>query len=135
MPALCVADMAGAQEAVITALSMLLTKSNMGTYREISLCDSAKYFSQTIHFKLSGPKSVLNGKNPRYRLYEAARGFIALASLEEHYWRRLCEGLGLNNPGAAELELAFKKKTAAEWEILARKLDIPLMEVKEDVWR
>ncbi len=68
------------------------------------------------------------GALPAYGLYETADGWVAVAALEPHFWRRLCTDLGVDGT-REDLEEAFAERTARDWEAWARERDLPLVAV------
>ncbi len=82
----------------------------------------------------------LDGSDPAYRVYPAARGRVALAALEPHLWSRFCQAAGhpewegARGKGSLHrrLEAFFRTRTDAEWEAWARKAGVPLRAVRQD---
>jgi crotonobetainyl-CoA:carnitine CoA-transferase CaiB-like acyl-CoA transferase len=91
----------------------------------------------------------LLGFGPAYRLYEAAEGWVMLSCVRRNEWDALCDVIGLPElapdwgaawdqrcrltKGAAlgvAVAAVLKQRTAAEWEALAEKQDIPLVAVE-----
>ncbi len=69
--------------------------------------------------RFAGP---LTGVLACYRIYEAADGgYLTIAALEPHFWRRLCELLerpdllSRAQDAHAELEEIFRARPLAEW--------------------
>jgi len=133
-PRTLIADMAGAQETVNAALALLYARERgQGAgYREIALSTSAALFAEPLKYGLTAPDGLLGGKLPRYRLYETRKGHIALAVLEEHFWERLCNKLGLNHTTAEthDLQDKFWAMTAMEWESWGTSNDLPILAVR-----
>ena len=77
-----------------------------------------------------GVWTVLGGALPMYGLYPAADGgFVAVAALEPHFWKRLVEALpDVSNDGAGLADVLLTKP-AVEWQEWARERDIPLAAV------
>jgi crotonobetainyl-CoA:carnitine CoA-transferase CaiB-like acyl-CoA transferase len=131
LPRTCVADLAGAQRAVSTALALLLAREGGGEaqFAWVSLAEAAVEFAAPWRHGLTTPDGVLGGAFPGYRLYQAREGWVALAALEPHFWERLTRELGLTAPDREQLQHAFLAKTAAEWEAWALARDLPLLRV------
>jgi crotonobetainyl-CoA:carnitine CoA-transferase CaiB-like acyl-CoA transferase len=68
---------------------------------------------------------ILGGALPAYGIYAAATGFVAVAALEAHFWRRLTETLGVQG-SREDLEQAFARRTAEEWQAWAQQHDLPI---------
>jgi len=129
LPRAMIADIAGAQEAVNAALALLLARERGqdAHYQEVSLAGAAQRFAEPLRHGLTAPGGELGGGLPLYGLYEAAEGWIALAALEPHFARRLCEELGLPAPERSSLASIFRTRTARQWEEWAVERDLPLV--------
>jgi len=129
-PRTLLADLAGAERAVSTALALLLARARDGEGRHatVALADVAQEFAAPLRHGLTTPGGVLGGGLPLYGLYRAKDGWIAVAALEPAFARRLAAELyvGLDR---ASLEDAFARRTAAEWEAWARARDLPIVAV------
>ena len=70
------ADIAGAQEVVTTALTLLLARErgNPSGYAEVSLADAAEPFAEPLRQGLTTPGGPLGGGLPGYNLYETKDG-------------------------------------------------------------
>ncbi len=132
MPRTLLADLAGAEQTVSAALSLLLARERgLGTgYREVSLAEAAATFAAPLQHDLSAPDGLLGGGLPSYNLYPTRDGWIALAALELHFWYRLQKELELDNPTYSELAAVFNSRTAREWEAWAVERDLPLRMVQ-----
>ena len=53
------------------------------------------------------------GGRPFYRVYELADGFAAVGAVEPHFWRALCDALGLDEYADAQHDEARRAETAA----------------------
>ena len=100
-PNVQLADFSSAVYAALVIVASLFEryKSGKGRYIDISMFHSA-LFSIPIH-----SSSILNGlgilpafsRNPVYGIYKTLDGYVTLGIVaEEHFWRRLCEALGLD---------------------------------------
>lgn len=132
MPRTLLADLAGAQEAVIAVLALLAAG---GGQAEVALSSAASYFQAPIRYGLTRPDGYLGGAHAGYHLYAASDGWISLAALEPVFWQRLRDHL----PGAPDtpfaptspaiLQALFRTQTTAHWLQWARDHDIPLAPV------
>jgi alpha-methylacyl-CoA racemase len=117
MPPVPIADLAaGALTAVTRVLAALLERSRSGRGARIVVS-----MTHEAH-ELAQFGRPLTGELACYRIYEAADGgFVTLAPLEPHFWRRLCELierpdlLPRRSDAHAELEEIFRSRPAAEW--------------------
>jgi crotonobetainyl-CoA:carnitine CoA-transferase CaiB-like acyl-CoA transferase len=133
LPRTCVADLAGAQQAVSTALALLLARERgreAGCAR-VHLAEAAEEFAAPWRHGLTTPDGILGGAHPGYNLYRAREGWVALAALEPHFWGKLARELALTAPDRGQLQQAFLARTAAEWEAWALARDLPLVRVRE----
>lgn len=74
------------------------------------------------------PRGALGGGLPSYDLYATTDGHVAVAALEPHFARRLAEVLGATRE---ELTERFAAMPSAHWAALGRRLDLPLVAVRE----
>ena len=131
MPRALIADMAGAEMAVSEGLALLLAKKlgNIGGYIQVALSDAANFLAQPWTAGLTSPGSILGGGRPEYNLYEADEGWIAVAALEPHFKKNMDRALGIAAEKPEELRSLFKTRTANEWELWAKELDLPIVAV------
>jgi crotonobetainyl-CoA:carnitine CoA-transferase CaiB-like acyl-CoA transferase len=128
MPRTLLADLAGAQEAVQAALGAILArKRGHGChYVEVSLAKAAEFYAGPLRHGLTQPGGHLGGGFPGYNLYQTKEGWIAIAALEPHFMASLAKELSLNSPTKADLQNAFRARTAREWEIWGAEHDLPI---------
>lgn len=133
LPRTCVADLAGAQEVVSAALSLILARERgQGSgFAEVSLARAAERFAEPLRYGLTAPGGILGGGFPAYNVYRARDGWVALAALEPHFQQRLCTGLGLSALTADALRTIFLTRTADEWQSWAAEQDLPLVALRE----
>jgi len=135
MPRTLLADLAGAERAVYTALSLLLgrQRGQGAGFAVVSLVEAAELFAQPLQYGATASGGLLGGGLPRYRLYRALEGWIAVAALEEHFWQRLTLELGLipAEAQAEDLQPVFLTKPASDWDAWARERDIPLLAIHD----
>jgi alpha-methylacyl-CoA racemase len=135
MPHTLLADLAGAEHAATQALAMvLLRERGFGSgYCEVSLLEAAEAFTGPIRYGLTTPGGLLGGGLPGYGLYRTQEGWLAVAVLEEQFWIKLNQELGLNPDiaGQADLQEKFLGHTAVHWETWAVERDLPLVAVRE----
>lgn len=129
LPRTLLADLAGAQEAVIAALALLAAG---GGAAEVALSTAASFFRAPLIHGLTRPGGYLGGGHAGYQLYATSDGWIGLAALEPAFWQRLRDNL----PGApaspfppeaqAALGSLFGRHNTARWLAWSRQHDIPL---------
>lgn len=128
LPRTLFADVATSEQAVAGALAALLQRARIGTgqYIEIALADAATCLALPLRARLTKPGALLGGGFPGYNLYESADGWIAVAALEPHFYRRLCEVFGISSPTYAEFASRFARQPGAHWQIFAETHDLPI---------
>jgi crotonobetainyl-CoA:carnitine CoA-transferase CaiB-like acyl-CoA transferase len=148
IPGVQIADLGGgASMAVAGILAALLARESTGTgqYVDIGMMDGAIAWQVINVFNLLGqgiePRrgdTLLTGRYPCYAVYETKDGrHVTVGALEPHFWRRLCQELGM--PELAERQFAdgdertamfervrakFRERTMAEWVAQLADLDI-----------
>lgn len=137
VPSTLLADLAGAVQAVNSALLLLFARERRGIsgYAEVSLSESAEIYAEPLRYGLTGTEGIVGGGSPRYNLYETRDGWIAVAALEHHFWDTLTKNLGIIQPDPEyeELRRVFLTKTSREWEEWAISLDIPITAIRNIV--
>jgi alpha-methylacyl-CoA racemase len=131
MPRTLLADMAGAEQTAGRALALLLGRERgLGSgYAEIALSEAAAAMAEPLSYGCTAPGALLGGGSPEYNLYRAGAGWVALAALEPHFKKRTEEALGVST--LEEYRAVFAAKGAAEWQEWGRRLDIPIVALKE----
>lgn len=144
-PAYPAADLTGAWAAVTSILAALLgrERTGEGTLVDTSLYDAALHLNlvgwanEARRPATPGEPHGLAGALPCYRLYETADGReLAVAPLEERFWRRFCEAAG--RPDLLKLqyredEASHRRvaelvagRTLAAWRELLAEVDVPV---------
>ncbi len=133
LPRTMIADLAGAQQAVHAALALLLARERgQGShYAQVSLAEAAECFAEPLRWGLTAPEGILGGALPGYNIYRAQEGWIAVAALEPHFWRKLAAEMGLPAPDRQQLQEVFLTRTALEWEAWGIERDLPLAAVRD----
>lgn len=144
VPPALIADIGGGTfPAVINILLALIarTKTGEGSYLDIAMTDAMFTFAwhalaqgfASGRYPGSGD-STLTGGSPRYQLYPTQDGrLVACAALEDHFWERFAEAIGLGvdyandtrNPQATRAEVArlIAARPASDWEPVFAKAD------------
>jgi len=132
LPRACVADLAGAQEAVAAALALLLARERGqgGQHASVSLARAAEGFAEPWRRGLTAAGGVLGGGLPGYQLYRAREGWVALAALEPHFQQKLVADLHLTCASREEFQRVFLTRTAQEWEQWGAQHDVPIAAVR-----
>jgi crotonobetainyl-CoA:carnitine CoA-transferase CaiB-like acyl-CoA transferase len=91
MPRTLLADMAGAEQTVGSALALLLARERhqVGGYAEVALSTAAAAMAEPLHYGVTAPGALLGGDLPEYNVYQTNHGWIAVAALEPHFKERI----------------------------------------------
>jgi crotonobetainyl-CoA:carnitine CoA-transferase CaiB-like acyl-CoA transferase len=131
MPRTLMADLVGAEQTVSTALALLLGRAaRADRYAEVALEHGAAVLALPWRHRITTADGPLGGANPFYRLYEAERGWVALAALEQRFRERVTSALGIDEVSVEAFARAFRTRPAEDWERWAAELDIPLAAVR-----
>jgi crotonobetainyl-CoA:carnitine CoA-transferase CaiB-like acyl-CoA transferase len=146
LPATLYADMAGALMASEAVLQAVLVQKTQGlaTCQEVALADAAAHLALPRAWGLSQPGGVVGGAHAGYRVYPCLGGRVAVAALEPHFAKALCQAAGLQhvdmvkvgvgNPSTMlqsatqqALSLFFGQRSCAQLSLLAAEHDLPLL--------
>ncbi len=146
LPATLYADMAGALMASEAVLQAVLVQKTQGlaTCHQVALADAAAHLALPKAWGLSQPSGVVGGAHAGYRVYPCVGGRVAVAALEPHFAKALCQAAGLQhidlvNAGVANpstmlqsttqqaLSLFFGQRSCAQLDRLAAEHDLPLL--------
>lgn len=98
---------------------------------QVSIVESAEPFADPLRHGLTESGALLGGGFPGYNIYRARNGWIALASLEPHFWERLLKELDLVNARREQLADTFSQHDADYWEKWAAERDLPLAVIRQ----
>lgn len=132
LPRTLLADLAGAERTAYVAATLLVARARTGVGHrsEVSLEESLAPFAEPYSYGVTKSDGLFGGALPRYALYKTSDGWIAVAALESHFWRRLCDALGGGELDRDGLERAFAKQSVAYWVRWARERDLPIAAVE-----
>lgn len=137
LPPTLYADMGGslmASEAVLRARLAQLT-SGKGVHLPVALSEAAHYLALPRTWGLTLPGGAVGGGHAGYRVYACKNGRVAVAALEPHFSKSLCQQAGVADasvksmmaPSTHAAVAAFlATKTRAQLDVLGAKHDIPL---------
>ena len=140
LPKTLLADLAGAERTVSTALSLILgwkqgqkerSAAALDRIAYVSLAEAASTFAIPPKYGLTGPNNLLGGLLPGYNIYRAKEGWVAVAALETHFLKRLAEDFALGPITHTSMANLFNQRPAQEWERWALENDFPIVEVKD----
>jgi crotonobetainyl-CoA:carnitine CoA-transferase CaiB-like acyl-CoA transferase len=145
LPATLYADMGGSLMASEAVLQAALRKHERyagegdphpeGLYLEVALSDAAAWLALPRRWGLTQPAGSVGGAHAGYRVYACKDGRAAVAALEPHFARRLCEAAGVSGsdvkalfaPATHEAVAAFfAARTCEELDRLATEQDLPI---------
>lgn len=126
MPRTLLADMAGAEMTVSSALALLLNRERNGEagYAEVALSEAAALLAEPLRYGCTAPGANLGGGIPEYNIYKSADGWVAVAALEPHFKRRLEETLKVAT--LEEYRAAFALQSSAWWQEWGQRMDVPI---------
>lgn len=137
LPPTLFADMGGSLMAVEAALAALLWQRSKGKGRhlQVALGEAAAYLGLPRQWGLTRPDGAVGGAHAGYRIYACKDGRVALAALEPHFARSLCQAAGITEvdhrtmmqPQTQQTIAAFlARQTRQGLDALALAQDIPL---------
>jgi alpha-methylacyl-CoA racemase len=130
MPRTLAADVMASERAFAGVLALL--RQPPGSMMDVGLVESLDPLLAPLRHGLTTAGGVLGGGAPRYGVYVAKTGCVAVAALEPHFEARLYEQLGL--PAHSDPSSRFLDRTAVEWEAWAREHDLPIVAVRGGDW-
>jgi crotonobetainyl-CoA:carnitine CoA-transferase CaiB-like acyl-CoA transferase len=137
MPPTLYADMGGSlmvSEAVLQARLAQL-KTGKGVHLQVALSDAAAYLALPRSWGMTTPGAAVGGGHAGYRVYACKNGRVAVAALEPHFAKSLCQQAGVTDSGLkslfspathAAVAAFLAGKTRAQLDTLGAKFDIPL---------
>jgi crotonobetainyl-CoA:carnitine CoA-transferase CaiB-like acyl-CoA transferase len=127
MPRTLAADVMASERVFAGTLALL--RQPPGSMTDVGLVESLDALLAPLRHGLTAPNGVLGGGAPRYRVYPARTGMIAVAALEPHFEARMYQQLAL--PVGSDPSSHFLERTALEWETWARERDVPIVALRE----
>lgn len=133
MPRTLSADILGAEHVVSAATALLYAREHGAQAGQslVALAEAAYHLAEPLRCGLTAPGGPLGGGLPLYHIYPAKEGWVAVACLEPHFTEKLQQALGLSRLSEETIVAALRMRTAAEWEVWAETLDLPLAAVRE----
>jgi alpha-methylacyl-CoA racemase len=128
LPATLIADLSGAQQAVIVTLELLLARERIGVagFGEVALSQAAVAFAAPRRHGLTTGNGWLGGGAAAYNLYAARDGWVAVAALEPQFRSALGRELDVDIDDRDALAGILAMRTAEEWTQWARERGLPL---------
>jgi hypothetical protein len=102
----------------------------------VALSDAAAWLALPRHWGMTLPKGAVGGAHAGYKMYACKNGRVAVAALEPHFAKSLCDAAGIE---VKDVKALFAKsthegiaaflasKTRQQLDKLAAAKDIPLM--------
>jgi alpha-methylacyl-CoA racemase len=125
MPPTLAADVMGSERAYAAVLEAL--RHSEGTTTDVGLVDSLAPLVAPLRHGATAPGGVLGGGAPRYGVYRARSGYVALAALEPHFEKRFYDLVAL--PMGTDPSSTLRERTADEWAEWGRVNDVPIIAV------
>jgi alpha-methylacyl-CoA racemase len=132
LPPTLFADVTGSEQAALAAVTALLSRdrTGVGEYVEVAIADVAKRLAAPRDAGLTTKGGHLAGAFPGYNLYRTTDGWVAVAALEPHFYRRLRELLGVSIPSYESFAACFASRDNSYWSEFAARHDLPIEPVK-----
>jgi len=138
LPASLFADMGGALMASEAVLKAVLKQhsTGKGNFHEVALSDAAAWLALPRQWGMTLPKGAVGGAHAGYNMYACKNGRVAVAALEPHFAKSLCQAAGIlvKNDKALYAKSTHNaiasflaSKTRQQLDKLATDKDIPLM--------
>jgi crotonobetainyl-CoA:carnitine CoA-transferase CaiB-like acyl-CoA transferase len=127
MPRTLAADVMASER--VFAATLALLRQPPGSTTDVGLVESLDPLLAPLRHGLTAPHGVLGGGAPRYRVYPAKTGMVAVAALESHFEARMYQQLTL--PAGSDPSARFLERAAPEWEAWARERDLPIVALRE----
>jgi crotonobetainyl-CoA:carnitine CoA-transferase CaiB-like acyl-CoA transferase len=138
LPASLFADMGGALMASEAVLKATLTQrqTGKGACHEGAVSDAAAGLALPRTWGMTMPKGAVGGAHAGYKMYACKNGRVAVAALEPHFAKSLCDAAGI---AVKDMKDLFAKsthegiarfmasKTRQQLDTLAEAKDIPMM--------
>lgn len=130
MPRTLLADMAGAEMTLSSALALLLARERSGDagYAEVALSEAAASLAEPLRHGCTAAGALLGGGIPEYNIYQTSDGWVAVAALEPHFKKRLEDALAIATP--EQYREAFAGQNTAYWQEWGQRQDVPIETVR-----
>ncbi len=130
MPRTLLADMAGAEQTISAALSLLFARErgHGAGYAEIPLSQAAAAMAEPLRYGCTATGALLGGGIPEYNIYQALDGWVAVAALEPHFKKRMETELGVET--LEQYQSVFASRSAADWQQWGQEIDLPVVAIK-----
>lgn len=131
MPRTLLADMAGAEVTVSSALALLFRRERGGEagYAEVALSEAAASLAEPLRYGCTAAGALLGGGIPEYNIYKTVDGWVAVAALEPHFKKRLEGALAISTPD--QYRAAFADQSSAYWQEWGKQQDVPIETVRD----
>ena len=142
LPPTLYADMGGslmASEAVLQVV-LQLQRSGKGVFVEVALASASAYLGLPRSWGLTVKGSAVGGGHAGYRVYPCKDGRVAVAALEPHFARALCQVAGVADSSLTSMFAAtthdavarcFASRSCTELDALGQSRDIPIHTLKD----
>lgn len=130
LPRTLLADMAGAEQVVSSAMYLLYRRScGMGAdSADVYLSQAVECIAEPLRYAVTTPGAILGGGVPEYNVYQARDGWVAVAALEPHFKERLEAAFPMRT--IEEYRRVFASKGAQEWQAWGASADVPIVVVQ-----
>ncbi len=112
---------------------LLAQKKQRGHYLEVALSDAACYLALPRAWGLTTPGAAVGGAHAGYRVYPCQDGRVAVAALEPHFARALCEAAGADYAGIASMLSPATHRRIAEYLLGMTRSALDKLAVERDI--
>ena len=142
LPPSLFADMGGSLMAVEAVMGAVLQQraKGKGMHLQVALGDAAAYLGLPHQWQMTTPGAAVGGGHAGYRVYACKDGRVAMAALEPHFAKALCQAAGIENLDRHTMMAAATHEAIARFlvgqtrrklDVLAAKRDIPMFTLRD----
>jgi crotonobetainyl-CoA:carnitine CoA-transferase CaiB-like acyl-CoA transferase len=135
LPPTLYADMGGslmASEAVLQARLAQL-KTGKGVRLQVALSQAAHYLALPRSWGLTTPRAAVGGGHAGYRIYPCKNGRVAVAALEPHFAKSLCQRAGVADFGVRSMMAPATHAAVAAWALTKTRAQLDALGAKHDI--
>jgi len=135
LPPTLYADMGGslmASEAVLQARLAQL-KTGKGVRLQVALSQAAHYLALPRSWGLTTPRAAVGGGHAGYRIYPCKNGRVAVAALEPHFAKSLCQRAGVADFGVRSMMAPATHAAVAAWALTKTRAQLEALGAKHDI--
>lgn len=135
LPSSLFADMGGSLMAVEAVMGAVLRQrvKGKGVHLQVALGDAAAYLGLPHQWQLTTTGGAVGGGHAGYRVYACNDGRVAVAALEPHFAKSLCNAAGIENVDRHTMMAAATHETIARFLLGQTRHTLDLLAVSRDI--